>query len=81
MCLVIVLVLVMLGGGNAILHDYGDALAKSILYYEGQRSGKLPPTQRVTWRKDSALCDGRDKGVSVILPLFLFGTEIKKKLC
>ncbi|KAK6117877.1 hypothetical protein DH2020_048377 [Rehmannia glutinosa] len=46
-----------------VLHDYGDALSKSILFFEGQRSGKLPSTQRLTWRKDSALGDGFDKGV------------------
>lgn len=39
-------------------HSYGEALSKSILFFEGQRSGKLPPTQRMTWRKDSALQDG-----------------------
>lgn len=27
--------------------DYGQALTKSLLYYEAQRSGKLPPNQRV----------------------------------
>ena len=46
-------------------HDYGDALSKSILFFEGQRSGKLPPNQRMTWRKDSALHDGFDIGVSL----------------
>lgn len=45
-------------------HDYGDALSKSILFFEGQRSGKIPSTQRMTWRKDSALYDGSDVGVS-----------------
>lgn len=45
-------------------HDYADALMKSILFFEGQRSGKLPSTQRLTWRKDSALQDGHDMGVS-----------------
>jgi hypothetical protein len=39
-------------------HDYREALAKSILFFEGQRSGKLPPSQRVTWRRDSGLSDG-----------------------
>lgn len=39
-------------------HDYRDALTKSILFFEGQRSGKLPPSQRVSWRKDSGLSDG-----------------------
>lgn len=38
--------------------DYRDALEKSLLFYEGQRSGKLPASQRMTWRGDSALVDG-----------------------
>ncbi|MCL7026442.1 hypothetical protein MKW94_027908, partial [Papaver nudicaule] len=38
--------------------DYEDALTKSILFFEGQRSGKLPANQRMSWRKDSALNDG-----------------------
>lgn len=39
--------------------DYHDALRNAILFFEGQRSGKLPSNQRVTWRGDSALSDGR----------------------
>ncbi|KAI8522645.1 hypothetical protein RHMOL_Rhmol13G0012300 [Rhododendron molle] len=38
--------------------NYRAALSKSILFFEGQRSGKLPPNQRLTWRGDSALSDG-----------------------
>lgn len=38
--------------------NYRDALEKSILFFEGQRSGKLPPNQRVSWRGDSGLSDG-----------------------
>lgn len=48
-------------------HNYGDALSKCVLFFEGQRSGKLPSTQRMTWRKDSALRDGADVGVSLSL--------------
>ena len=44
--------------------DYRAALANSLLYFEGQRSGRLPAGQRVQWRGDSALADGRDHGVS-----------------
>jgi endoglucanase len=44
--------------------NYGEALTKSILFFEGQRSGKLPPSQRMKWRKDSALNDGQDIHVS-----------------
>ena len=44
-------------------HDYGDALHKSILFFEGQRSGRLPPDQRLRWRRDSGLHDGAAAGV------------------
>ena len=37
--------------------DYSKLINLSTLFYEAQRSGKLPPNQRVTWRKDSALSD------------------------
>lgn len=49
--------------------DYADALSKSILFFEGQRSGRLPPSQRMTWRKSSALRDGFDVHVSHPLSL------------
>lgn len=48
-------------------HDYHDALRKSILFFEGQRSGKLPPDQRLKWRRDSALHDGSTAGVEPAL--------------
>lgn len=39
-------------------HDYSDALEKSILFFEGQRSGRLPTNQRLKWRGNSGLSDG-----------------------
>ncbi|XP_046557783.1 endoglucanase 14-like [Haliotis rubra] len=39
---------------------YADVLGKSILFYEAQRSGPLPSTNRIPWRADSALNDGSD---------------------
>lgn len=39
-------------------HDYSDALSKSILFFEGQRSGFLPQNQRMGWRANSGLSDG-----------------------
>lgn len=53
----------LLGGGQAVNPDYKDALQKSLLFYEGQRSGKLPADQRMTWRGDSALHDGNVSNV------------------
>jgi endoglucanase len=42
--------------------NYGEALQKSLFFYEAQRSGDLPTTNRVNWRGDSALTDGADVG-------------------
>jgi endoglucanase len=41
---------------------YGEALQKSLLFFEAQRSGKLPDNNRIEWRDDSALNDGKDVG-------------------
>lgn len=61
--------------------DYKDALSKSLLYFEAQRSGRLPYNQRVTWRSHSGLIDGLQQGV-LILPFyqnldFDFGLSVK----
>ncbi len=48
---------------TTVQYNYSDALMRSLLYFQGQRSGKLPTTQRVTWRGDSALEDGESAGV------------------
>ena len=47
----------------AARHDYEDALHKSLLYFEAQRSGRLPHGQRVAWRDHSGLTDGLEQGV------------------
>ncbi|MBA0848471.1 hypothetical protein Goshw_002691 [Gossypium schwendimanii] len=44
--------------------NYGKALSKSLLYFESQRSGRLPYNQRVTWRHHSGLTDGLEQGVT-----------------
>lgn len=53
-------------------HNYRDALTKSILFFEGQRSGKLPSNQRLTWRRDSGLSDGSAMHVYTHNKPFLF---------
>ncbi|KAF6174689.1 hypothetical protein GIB67_008744 [Kingdonia uniflora] len=58
-------------------HDYADALMKSILFFEGQRSGKLPSSQRMTWRKDSALNDGHQLEVDLVGGYYDAGDNIK----
>ncbi|XP_068644875.1 endoglucanase 13-like [Aristolochia californica] len=57
--------------------DYGLALKNSILYFEGQRSGKLPPNQRVKWRGDSALSDGKDVGENLEGGYYDAGDNVK----
>lgn len=46
--------------------DYGDAMDKTLLFFEAQRSGKLPLNPRVKWRGDSGLKDGFLQGVRLI---------------
>lgn len=45
-------------------YNYGNALDKTFLFFEAQRSGKLPTAQRVKWRSHSGLKDGLAQGVS-----------------
>ncbi|MEM6521702.1 MAG: glycoside hydrolase family 9 protein [Cyanobacteria bacterium P01_C01_bin.70] len=42
--------------------NYAEALQKSFLFYEAQRSGPLPDDKRLEWRGDSAINDGADVG-------------------
>ncbi|RZR95936.1 hypothetical protein BHM03_00024847, partial [Ensete ventricosum] len=57
--------------------NYADALAKSILFFEGQRSGKLPANQRVTWRGDSGLSDGSSCNVNLVGGYYDAGDNVK----
>ncbi|KAI7879812.1 glycoside hydrolase [Lichtheimia hyalospora FSU 10163] len=48
------------------LHVFLGCLCnKNLWFYEAQRSGKLPSDNRVPWRHDSALNDGRDNDVNL----------------
>uniref|UniRef100_A0A1J3J5E4 Endoglucanase n=1 Tax=Noccaea caerulescens TaxID=107243 RepID=A0A1J3J5E4_NOCCA len=58
-------------------HNYKDALTKSILFFEGQRSGKLPSNQRMTWRRDSGLSDGSALHVDLVGGYYDAGDNIK----
>ncbi|KAL3640660.1 hypothetical protein CASFOL_015628 [Castilleja foliolosa] len=57
--------------------DYGDALDKTLLFLEAQRSGKLPTNQRVKWRGDSALRDGYTEGVNLVGGYYDAGDHVK----
>ncbi|PWZ23617.1 Endoglucanase 2 [Zea mays] len=58
-------------------HDYREALSKSILYFEAQRSGRLPGSQRVAWRADSGLLDGKANGVDLVGGYYDAGDNVK----
>ncbi|KAA8546035.1 hypothetical protein F0562_020514 [Nyssa sinensis] len=58
-------------------HDYADALSKSILFFEGQRSGFLPQDQRITWRANSGLGDGSTLNIDLTGGYYDAGDNIK----
>jgi len=45
--------------------NYGEALQKSILFYEAQQAGKLPEWNRIPWRGNATLEDGADVGLDL----------------
>ncbi|KAH6822674.1 glycosyl hydrolase 9B8 [Perilla frutescens var. hirtella] len=57
--------------------DYGDALSKSLLYFEAQRSGRLPYSQRLRWRHHSGLTDGLEQGVDLVGGYYDAGDNVK----
>ncbi|XP_047965133.1 endoglucanase 11-like [Salvia hispanica] len=72
---VVILVLTTLAFSESF--NYGDALSKSLLYFEAQRSGRLPHTQRVKWRDDSGLLDGLEQGVDLVGGYYDAGDNVK----
>ncbi|BBN18604.1 endoglucanase [Marchantia polymorpha subsp. ruderalis] len=66
-----------IGRIGAIQFDYKDALSKSILFLQAQRSGKLPDDQQVTWRGDSGLQDGNLANVDLTGGYYDAGDNIK----
>nr|XP_023886155.1 endoglucanase 14-like [Quercus suber] len=75
--LVSLFIFLLVHGDGVTSIDYGEALNKSLLYYEAQRSGKLPPNQRVQWRGYSALSDGSEAGVDLEGGYYDAGDNVK----
>ncbi|MBO4927345.1 MAG: glycoside hydrolase family 9 protein [Clostridiales bacterium] len=61
-------------------YNYGEALQKSLLFYELQRSGDLPENTRCNWRGDSCLHDGSDVGLDLTGGWFDAGDNVKFNL-
>ncbi len=61
--------------------NYGEALQKSILFYELQRSGDIDEkTTRCNWRGDSGMNDGADVGLDLTGGLYDAGDNVKFNL-
>jgi hypothetical protein len=45
--------------------QWSTMVGNLLYFYEAQRAGKLPSTNRVSWRNDSVLSDGQDRGVDL----------------
>ena len=62
---------------QAITVNYGEALQKSIYFYEAQQSGNLPAWNRVPWRADSTVNDGADVGLDLSGGWYDAGDHVK----
>ena len=57
--------------------DYARHLELSLLFYECQRSGPLPTTNRIYWRHDSMIDAGKDVGLDLTGGYYDAGDNIK----
>ena len=58
-------------------YSYAEVLQKALFFYECQRSGILPPGNRVTWRGNAATGDGSDVGRDLTGGWFDAGDHVK----
>ncbi|CAG2180693.1 unnamed protein product, partial [Oppiella nova] len=58
-------------------YNYSAVIHASLLFYEAQRSGKLPADKRVHWRGDSMFDDGKDVGKDLTGGYFDAGDLVK----
>ncbi|KAG9003360.1 hypothetical protein FRB94_003183 [Tulasnella sp. JGI-2019a] len=65
------------GSPSSTSTQWSNLLGNTLWFYEAQRSGKLPPNNRVSWRNDSCLTDGQDYGVDLSGGYYDAGDYIK----
>lgn len=58
-------------------YNLGEALQLSILFYEAQRSGPLPPTNRIAWRSSSGVGDKTEDGKDLTGGWYDAGDHVK----
>lgn len=61
-------------------YNYGEALQKSLMFYELQRSGYLPSDTRSNWRGDSCTNDGSSAGLDLTGGWYDAGDNVKFNL-
>ncbi|ONK66114.1 uncharacterized protein A4U43_C06F4290 [Asparagus officinalis] len=78
---IILVICLMISNGFLIAvagnYDYKDALTKSLMFLEAQRSGKLPQNNRIPWRGDSGLDDGQLGHVDLVGGYYDAGDNVK----
>ena len=57
--------------------DYARHIELSLLFYECQRSGPLPKTNRIYWRHDSMVDAGSDVGLDLTGGYYDAGDNVK----
>ncbi|WP_433306586.1 glycoside hydrolase family 9 protein [Actinoplanes sp. CA-030573] len=57
--------------------NYGEALQKSMFFYQAQIAGKKPSWSQVSWRGDAAMNDGADAGLDLTGGWFDAGDHVK----
>ena len=61
---------VFITGFTSCTNEYSEALEKSLLFYQAQRSGRMGPGNKIPWRHDSHVddkgTDGEDLSGTVL---------------
>jgi hypothetical protein len=57
--------------------NYAEALQKAVWFYDAQRLGRLPASNRVSWRGDSFTSDGADANLDLVGGFADAGDHIK----